>query len=487
MNQSKMSKRLWVFFLGILMVNIAVFGEDGSRLPEQIDQLMSKYHEYKMFNGSVLVARDGKVIFKKGYGMANMEWDIPNTPDTRFRLGSITKQFTSMLIMQLVEKGKIMLEGKLSEYLPYYREDTGKKITIHHLLTHTSGIPSYTGRKDFEKISRVYFPVKEFVETYCSGDLEFEPGSTYKYNNSGYYILGAVIEEVTGKTYEKNLDEKIFKPLGMDHSGYDRHSPVIPKRASGYEKGSNGFRNADFLDMGNPFAAGSLYSTVEDLYKWDQALYTEKLLSKKYMDMIFTQHVKMGQGTNFYGYGWMVIKTPFGQTILTHGGGINGFNTLISRIKENRHLVVLLNNTGGTRLGQMAQGISMMLYGMPPQVPKRPIADDLFIIIKEKGVALAVARYREWKKEEKSDRDFSEAQLNNLGYMLIRDRLDDAIEIFKLNVEMFPGSSNPYDSLGEAYMKKGNRKLAIKNYQKSYDLNPKNTNALDMIKKLKKK
>jgi len=270
---------------------------------QKIDELMSLHHQYDQFNGSVLVAENGKVILKKGYGFANMEWNIPNDTETKFRLGSITKQFTSMLIMQLVEKGKIKLDDKLSDHLPYYRNDIGEKVTIHHLLTHTSGIPSYTGLPTFiPDISRDPYPVEEFVKKYCSGDFEFEPGSKFKYNNSGYFLLGAIIEKVTGKTYEQALKENILDPLNLKNTGYDLHSPILPKRAAGYEKNFDGFTNAPYLDMSLPYSAGAMYSTVEDLYLWDQALYTEKLLSNKFKQIMFTPYLSN------YAYGWGVRK-----------------------------------------------------------------------------------------------------------------------------------------------------------------------------------
>src|SRR6185436_14293187 len=185
----------------------------------KIQEVLALAHKYRQFNGTVLVAEDGKVVYKGGFGLANMEWNIPNTPDTKFRLGSITKQFTATVILQLVEQGKIKLDGKLSDYLPDYRKDVGNKVTIHNLLTHTSGIPSYTGLPGFfDNVSRNPYKVTEFVNKYASGDLEFEPGSKFSYNNSGYFLLGAIIERVTGKTYEQVLKENIFDPLGMKNS-----------------------------------------------------------------------------------------------------------------------------------------------------------------------------------------------------------------------------------------------------------------------------
>jgi CubicO group peptidase (beta-lactamase class C family) len=436
------------------------------------------------------VAENGKVLFKKGYGLANMEWNIPNEPDTKFRLGSITKQFTSMLIMQLVEVGKIKLDKNISDYLTNYRKDIGAKVTIHHLLTHTSGIPGYTELpKFFEDVSRNLFTVNEFIKTYCANDLEFEPGSKYKYSNSGYFILGAIIEKVTGKTYEEVLKDKIFIPLGMKSTGYDHYSEIINKRATGYQKDVADYVNAPYLDMSIPFSAGSLYSTVEDLYIWDQALYSEKLLSQKYKDIMFKPYVNASGGN--YAYGWVIIEQSIGdikKKIITHGGGINGFNTLIVRNVDDKHLVVLLNNTGGVKLNEMAIAIMNILYNRPYSMPKKSIADVLFNIISEKDVESAIKSYKELKTNNLNSYDFGERELNNLGYRLLGiKKVKEAIEIFKLNVDAYPNSSNVYDSLGEAYMANGEKELAIKNYEKSLELNPKNTGAVEALKKLREK
>ena len=452
---------------------------------EQIDQLMRKYHEYGQFNGTVLVAEGGKVIFKQGYGMANMEWGVANRPDTKFRLGSITKQFTATLILQLVEKGKLTLEATLSEVLPYYRQDTGGRVTVHHLLTHTSGIPSYTGLPNFfAEISRDPYGVEEFIKKYCSGELEFEPGSKFAYNNSGYFLLGAVLEQVTGKSYEDLLQENIFEPLGLKNTGYDHHDTILPRRAAGYSRSLDGFANAPYLDMSLPYAAGSLYSTVEDLYVWDQALYANKVLTAESKEKMFTPFLQN------YAYGWAVRTRPIVEggeerTTIGHGGGINGFNTLITRIVEDGNLIVLLNNTGGSRLGEMSRGITNILFGRPAAPPKRSIARALLDTLRTKSIEAAVAHYRELKDDRPEQYDFREPELNTLGYALLRQKkFQEAVAIFQLNVEMFTESSNAYDSLAECYAEKGETELAIKNYGKALALNPKNGNALRRLAKL---
>ena len=440
---------------------------------QKIDELLSKYHEYGHLNGSVLVAEHGKVIYKKGFGFANFEWEIPNQPDTKFRLASVTKQFTAMLILQLVEEGKLELEGRLSDYLPYYGKNVGEQVTIHQLLNHTSGIPSYTGLPGFmQNEIRNFYPVEEFVKKFCSGDLEFEPGEKFAYNNSGYFLLGAVIESVTGKTYEDLLSEKIFEPLNMVNSGYDRHQPVIKNRAAGYNKTLVAFQNAPFLEMMTPYAAGSLYSTVEDLYLWDQALYTDKLISKETKEKMFTPN--LGK----YGYGWRIDNFPMegrkkDVTLISHNGGIHGFNTRIARFVEDQHLIVILRNSPGASINQITRNIAAILYDQPVEPLKKSGAEAVAKKMLDSGIQSGLALYKDIKKNHSDEYDLNEGRFNNVGYQLINlKKLPEAIEIFKLNVAANLQSANTYDSLAEAYMVNGETALAIKYYNKALKMIP---------------
>ena len=478
--------RVYLLLIVALLAATNAFAQQNVR---KIDELMKQYYDYGQFNGSILVADNGKIIYEKGFGMANMEWSIPNQPDTKFRIGSVTKQFTATLVLQLVEEGKIKLDGKITDYLPDYRKDTGEKVTIHQLLNHTSGIPSYTSRPNFlAEVSRDPYSVADFVKKFASGDFEFEPGSKFSYNNSGYFLLGAIIEKVTGKSYETVLKERILAPLGMSNTGYDHHATLIQKRASGYQKTPVGYVNAAYLDMSLPYAAGSIYSTVEDLYKWEQSLYEDKIISVESKRLMFTP------GLSNYGYGVVIADQPIGKTdqktkVIQHGGGINGFNSLLTRLVDKHQTVILLDNVGlGRYHGQITNSIVSILNGQPAEAPKRSIAEVLYKILTEKNVAAAIAEYRKLKAENSLTFDFSEPELNTLGYQLLgMKRTKDAIEIFKLNVEMFPTSANPYDSLGEAYLADDQKELALVNYKKAAELDPKNANALLIVRRLEGK
>ena len=358
---------------------------------------------------------------------------------------------------------------------------------MHHLLTHTSGIPSYTSQPGFfENVSRNPYKVGEFVKQYASGNLEFEPGSKYAYNNSGYFLLGAIIEQVTGKSYEQVLKENILDPAGMKNTGYDHHNTIISKRASGYTKTPDGYTNAPYLDMSIPYAAGSMYSTVEDLYLWDQALYTDKLISAQSKALMYKPFLRD------YAYGWVVRNASFKQNdqpvqVIAHGGGINGFTTTIVRYPKEKNLIVMLDNTGTSYLDRLSDSIAKILYNQPYDPPKISIGEMLEKTIKEKGIAAGIAQYRELKAKQAATYDFGEPELNQLGYRLLRSgKPREAIEIFKLNVEAYPQGFNTYDSLAEAYMTVNERELAIQNYKKSLELNPGNSSAVEALKKLEK-
>lgn len=453
---------------------------------EKIDDLLQRYYDYNLFNGTVLIADSGEVIYENAFGYANLEWKVPMTVDTKFRIGSISKQFTATIIMQLVEEGKIKLNDKLTDYLPDYRKDTGDKITIHHLLTHTSGIVSYTNLPNvwIDSLKNSY-EKNYFIKHFHSSDLEFEPGTKYNYNNTGYYLLAAIIEEVTGKHFGDVLRERIIEPAGMKNTGSEDDDIIVEKMASGYLRSLDTYREDRYMYMPNAMGAGHMHSIVRDLYKWDQALYTEKILSKESKEKMFTPFL------NNYGCGWVIRKfaapgSSDSSIVIMHGGGINGFNTLFARDTSTRSTLIIFSNIASPPLNEMMTNISRILSGMDIEYPKRPIADAMKEVIDDEGIEAGIDYYRELKNSEDAVVfDFSEPQLNILGYTYLRnDQIDYAVELFKLNIEVFPDAYNTYDSMGESYMVNGDKELAIENYKKSLELNPGNTNAINKLKEL---
>jgi CubicO group peptidase (beta-lactamase class C family) len=334
------------------------------------DEIIAKANEYMAaaqkvdkFSGSVLVARDGKPILSKGYGMANYEWNIPNTPETVFRLGSITKQFTSAAIMLLQERGKLSTSDPVCKYVTECPA-AWEPITIKHVLTHTSGIPNYTSFPGWmDKKSVLPVTTAELLAEYKVKPLDFTPGEKFSYSNSGYHLLGAIIEKVSGKSYTDFLQENIFTPLGLKQTGYDMPKPLIKWRANGYNRVGDGLENAAYLDMLIPYAAGSLYSTTGDLLTWEQALYSDKLLTAKSREEMFTPF-KSG-----YAYGWGVGK-QLEHNSMSHSGGIYGFSAYIVRFPDDKLTVVVLSNVQNMGSQKIATALSAIAFGAKYDLPR---------------------------------------------------------------------------------------------------------------------
>jgi len=351
----------------------------GSDYRSRVETHINAFVRLRTFGGSILVAQKGKVLVCKGYGMANYEHDVPNTPRTKFRIGSMTKQFTAMAIMQLQERGRLHVQDPIAKYVEDI-PDSWKDVTIHHLLTHTSGIPLYYAYPDYAAYSRTPMTPRELIETVMDKPLDFPPGEGCRHSCSGFNILGLIIEKISGMPYADFLHENIFDPLDMKDSGFDLPSPVLENRAQGYVRLANGeWANAGYIHMSVPYAAGALYSTVEDLYKWDRALYSEKLVSRKSLEAIFTPYAKdskygltSGGGGWAYGYGWIISATNRGK-VFSHSGGVNGFSTNIARhVDEDACIIVLCNLEGvGAVVAKISADLFAMLYGIRVDFPQK--------------------------------------------------------------------------------------------------------------------
>lgn len=322
---------------------------------EQIDTYLSSLAQDHKFSGSVLAAREGSIIFKGGYGKANIELHTDNTSDTVFRIGSVTKTITALSVIQLIVEGKLTFNDTIGSYFPDQKD--GDRITVHHLLTHTSGIANYTDNENLLDWASLPSTTEELLNRFSNMDLEYEPGEKYQYSNSGYVLLGALLEKVSGQSYGDYIADHIFKPLGMVNTRLDDPRPIIPRRASGYELDSNGsLMNSYNFHPSNAYAAGGLISTVEDLYLWDQALYMDKLLPQPLLNHMLTPH--KGDDGSSYGCGWIIQDTPYGK-MTGHTGGIPGFTSILMRFPETKATVIVLSNIlqDVTHVGQNITGI----------------------------------------------------------------------------------------------------------------------------------
>ncbi len=330
----------------------------------QIDSYLTQLMRKGVLSGSVLVAHNG-MVFEKGYDVADKDAHIPNTPQTRFRLGSVSKQFTAMAILILREHGRLRVQDRMCLYISACPQDW-QAITIEQLLTHTSGIPDYTNFADFAVTWTQPVTVDQLIARFKDKPLDFSPGSVFRYSSSGYVLLGAIIEHISKMSYAAFLQQYIFDPLAMRNTGYDTRYPSLPQHATGYY---SGYVKPDAYDMSVLYAAGALYSTVEDLYIWDQALLAHKLVSQQSLDAMFALHVpcpSSGSGGCLqhadvgYGYGWFVAQEPQGRLIY-HIGRIDGFLSYNGFYPATGVVVVVLSNLESTNVLQIGDTLATMV------------------------------------------------------------------------------------------------------------------------------
>lgn len=339
--------------------------QSAEELERRLDGYVSAHVEASDFSGTVLLAKDGDPLFLKSYGLANRGWGIPNAADTKFRIGSITKSFTAMLVLQLREEGRLGLEDSISEYIERC-PDTWKPVTLRHLLTHTSGLPSHDRHPEWQAHRMVPHTAEQILDYVRDAPLGFKPGEGFRYNNGGYYLLGLVIERVTGQKYEEALEQRVLAPSGMTDTGYDWPHAIIPKRASGYDGRGSALRKTPPLDMQGFLGSGSLYSTALDLLKWDQMLYGDRLLSLESKELMW-EPVREG-----YALGWEVTgpsTQTFGHTRHAHSGGINGFGACFVRVPEPRLTAVVFSNNESTPATVMTDAILAIYYGQEVEMP----------------------------------------------------------------------------------------------------------------------
>ncbi len=472
--------------LGVL-VSIWTSSAPCERHSAQIDEYLSECHESGLFNGSVLVAKGDSVILHKGYGMADMVNGVPITADTKFKIGSISKQFTTLMIFQLIEEGQVAFDDRITKYLPDYRRDTGDRVTIDHLLRHMSGIPSYTSWAFWKEHGNREHHKEDFIREFLSDDLAFEPGSTYRYSNTNTYLLGLIIERVTGESYDTNLSRRILDPLKMHHTSAGYSDPEITNLSVGYIKRVNRYQREPLVHSSNVFGTGDIISTTADFLLWNRAFQPGILLSKAMIERMFTPYFRINQ---FYGraYAWNVYTIRLRDSdelvwLNDYNGELYGHYATITQVPEDDFLVVIMSNAGHTVVS--ADEIVNILHDKPYEIPRAPLRDMLGEIIDEQGIDAALAAYHTAEESDSTFHRRSEANINSLGYDLLSlGMIEEAVRILRLNTEDHPGSFNVWDSYAEALLAKGDTTAAIQNYLKSLDLNPKNQNARSLVERL---
>ncbi len=479
-----------------IFYSVSIMAEDRETMIKAIDCVVDRYIELEAFNGCILVAYDHDILYQRVHGIADPATGELLTAGHRFRLASVSKQFTGLAVMLLKQDGDLNYSDSITKHLP---ELPYNSITIRQLLTHTSGLPDYgplldqycekegdEGRR--QKVATNHDVLELFVKH--KPLLLFQPGTRHQYCNTGYILLALIVERITGKTFQEFMKTRVFKPSGMENTFVNPANGKLPDklRAHGFkdDQSGQGYTEFDWHYQNGMYGDGGIYSTVDDMFKYDQILYGEKLVKQQLLSEAFScPTLKNGEKVD-YGFGWSVIQDSRGDFV-AHGGGWLGFNSFFLRDYQHGNTVIILTNKAGFRPGKLAFTVYDILHGDECKMPKGSIAALMAKEIKGHDIGHALAKYYALKNGKPDHYDFSESQLNALGYHLInRNRIDDAIRIFQENVKLFPDSWNVYDSLAEAFMKNNDTEKAIKYYMKSLSINPDNDNAKQMLEKLKK-
>ena len=472
-----------MLLLSLAIVQIA-FAQDKKN---KLSKIMETYHNYNMFDGAVLVAEDGKIIYKDAFGLANREWNIPNKTDTRFMIGSVSKPLTAVLVLIQVQKGLINLDSAIENYLPAFNNKPAAKITIRQLLNHTSGIPNYDIIKDFfPRMSRQDFTREDYLKVFIDSSLAFTPGTRYAYSSWGYFTLGYIMETVTKKSYAQLMSDDIFTKLKMNHSGSYQHTQIIPNRATGYDYSFGGYTSSDFRDQSNTMGTGDIYSTVEDLFKFHMAIADNSLLNKELTAEMFTPGIKPAD----YGYGWFNKQFKYTSTDSIasnfHLGMTEGFISFIRRIPSTKSLVVILCNSSPTDFFGITTNLYKVLYNKPV-VLKQPVHKKMETYIQQFGVVKAVEEYKKMKAD--SARYYVDwISMNFIAQQLLTlKRYEDAKVIAENNVDEFSNKDLILVTMGNVYLALNRKEDAARFYKKALLITPMYEEAKNRLKEIEQK
>ncbi|HUD63090.1 MAG TPA: serine hydrolase [Candidatus Sulfotelmatobacter sp.] len=471
------SLRTASFPLAILLTWGANVHASPAKPTAEISKVMSTLYERGQFNGAILVAKGGQIVYRNAFGKANLQTGADFTPQTPSDVGSVTKQFTAMAIMMLAGRNELNYDDPAAKYIPEFsRSAHFREMTLRNLLTHTSGIPDYG---DLGIDDSGLEPKGLIAALLKKEDLLVNPGLKYRYSNPGYALLAVVVERVSGKSFGMFLGQEIFKPLGMsDTFLYDSRGKKDARAAVGYDQ----FGQVDDASTTAIPGDGGIYSSVNDLFKWDQSLYTDKLVPQPALTEAFTPGT-VEEGTSAYGFGWNV-RQDGNDKYVWHTGNQAGFRAFIERRLRERLTVIMLTNRGNSKRQEINTAIQNILAGKSYVLPERSGAEELYKAIHASGIRAALNKYDTLKNG--SEYDLGESELNTLGYQLLYgdNKAGNAIAIFELNATVHPKSSNAFDSLGEAYRVNRETNLAINCYKEAVSLDPTNGHAAVMLKEL---
>jgi CubicO group peptidase (beta-lactamase class C family) len=473
-----MTRRTWVAILALSICLPRLFGSETDIVPK-IDNVMARFVELEHFSGTLLVARNGRILYAKAFGEADKDHRVPNTINTRFELGSIAKVITGVGFMRLVERGILGLEDTVIKHLPDF--PFGDKIRIIHLLTHTSGLPDYTAHPRFRAVWPLLRTIDDFLPMIFEQKLKEDmPGKNLSYCSSGFVLLAAIIERTSGRSFKEYIREEVLRPCGMTETSIANLEDVVPNRATGYVKDSLGRFNTYAYWMVPFIASAGIQTTAGDLLKFDLALAKGKLLSSAVMTRMVEPFLEKN-----WGIVWRLDEID-GQKVAYHGGETTGVSAMYRRyLEDGTTLIVLSNYHRAAR--PVAAVIEAILFGKPYEMPRPTAQEFLYRYMARNDCALPAEESGRLLKESGYNIP-SAADLNSFGYELVKaDETDMALQIFRMNTRLFPNEANAFDSLAETHLLKGDREAAIRYYQRALEINPKLGSAKAALERLQNK
>lgn len=476
-------KGLYLLFI-CMVVNTSGFAQKKISL---IDSLCKTYNHIDVLNGVVLVAEDNNITYNKAFGKANFEWSVNNTPATKFKIASISKPFTAVIVLQLCQEGKMNLEGKLSDYLPAYPQ--GGKIAIYQLLTHTSGIIDTRDVKNFDQSYGMRHLTRDgLLAVFKDSALLFQPGKNFYYSSFNYNLLAIIIEKITGKNFKDVLKERIFNIAGMLNTATTDDIEIKSGYANGYEINYAAINSAQYFDASATVGSGSIVTTALDLLSFFKALKTGRLLNAVYTKMFFTPSGTDNNGVKTGFSSWyfnLNLNDKDSTGVAYYAGGHFGVNTLVYDSYEKNKMIIILLNVKTQRMFEVGDNILNIIYNLHFDWPKDAYARLFAQDIKGHGIPYAVQKFKERKIKYSNLYTQKPRDLNRLGYYYLdNNEISTAVEIFKLNLLYYPNEGDFYDSLGEGYMLLGDKEKATINLKKAIEIDPSNNHAKELLSKL---
>ena len=473
-----------VICIFILLTTLFLNAQEDKRIKNNLHLLANQLRDSLNYNGVLVVSDNGNPLLQKAFGYSNYEHQVKNDLDTKFRIASVSKMFTSYAIYILADKKLINLNSSITSLIPSLK-DKFKDITVSQLILHTSGLTRSIDNLN-GKTNHDFYTSEELISIINSTDLQSAPGKSFSYSNIGFSLLGIILENTTKKPYEKAMEDLVFNPLGLNNTGHEIEWGVEVNKADGYNMLGKSIYKANHENKSHVFAAGSLFSTTNDLLLFSKEVMNGTLLStqghEKYLKVVANN--RTGGGWVSWGYKAKLEKEKSAGQLIMHGGSSSGFRAVICIFLDHKKIVIGLSNQPPINTSIIYNRFGNVALGLNIEPIHKPIIDDIISYVLKNEHQKALLKYKTLKDKYPNKQGIRTTDLNSLGYTYLGyHQFQKAVSVFKFASKLFPNDANIFDSYAEALFKSGNQKRAIEMYQKSLELNPKNDKAKKIVSK----